>query len=80
MGPNILVNWEADDGDKLTFPVGLGFSKTTLLFGKLPFRFGAEVHYSAVHPDNFGQRWDFRFYVVPVVPSPFMMKQMKQQR
>ncbi len=79
MGPNILVNWEADDGNKLTFPVGLGFSKTTLLFGKLPVRFGMEVHYAAVHPDDFGQRWNFRVYVVPVLPSPFMKKQMQQQ-
>ncbi len=77
MGPNILVNWEADDGNKLTFPIGLGFSKTTLLFGKLPFRFGVEVHYAVVHPDDFGQRWNFRVYVVPVLPSPFTKKQMQ---
>ena len=71
-----MVNWKADDDNKLTFPVGIGFSKTTLLFGKLPIRMGMEVHYAAVHADDFGTRWNFRLYVVPVVPSPFMKKPM----
>ena len=71
MGPNILINWEAGSGNKYTVPVGLGVNKTTLLFGKLPIRFGAEVHYSAIQPDDASQTWLFRFYMVPVVPSPF---------
>ena len=71
MGPNVLVDWNADDGNKLTFPVGLGVNKTTVLFGKLPVRLGAEVHYSAIQPDDVGQTWLFRIYAVPVVPSPF---------
>ncbi len=71
MGPNVLVDWNADDGNKLTFPVGLGVNKTTVLFGKLPIRLGAEVHYSVVQPDDVGQTWLFRIFAVPVVPSPF---------
>ena len=70
-GPNILINWEADSGNKYTVPVGLGVSKTTVFFGKLPIRLGAEVHYSAIQPDDVSQTWLFRFYMVPVIPSPF---------
>jgi len=32
---------------------------------------GAEIHYSAIQPDDAGQTWLFRIYAVPVVPSPF---------
>ena len=71
MGPNVLIDWDADSGNKVTFPVGLGVSKTTLLFGKLPIRIGGEVHYAAIQPDDASQTWLFRLYFVPVVPSPF---------
>ena len=65
MGPNVLVDWNADDGNKLTFPVGLGVNKTTVLFGKLPIRLGAdEVHYSAIQPDDASQTWLFRFHII----------------
>jgi hypothetical protein len=80
MGPNVIVNWEADDGDKLTFPIGIGFQKTSLMFGKIPVRWGFEVQVAVVHPDNFGQRWNLRLIFAPVIPSPFMMKQMKQMK
>ena len=73
-GPNIMINWEADNvaDEGLNLPVGLGINKTVLLGGKLPVRFGAEVHYSAIHSDDFfDKRWTFRFYMVPVIPNPF---------
>ena len=74
MGSNVLVDWNADSGNKLTFPVGLGVNKATVLFGKLPIRLGAEVHYSVVQRDDGGKTGSFvfiRFYMIPVVPSPF---------
>ena len=67
--PNILVNWEAGSGNKWTVPVGGGINKTALLFGKLPVRFEANVYYAALRPDDVGQRWDFRFMVIPVIPN-----------
>ncbi len=70
MSPNILVNWEASGGNKLTLPLGLGVNKTTLMFGKLPVRVEANVYYAAVHPDDVGQRWTFRFVFIPIVPNP----------
>lgn len=67
--PNIIANWEQDSDKVWTVPVGLGISRT-FQFGKLPVRFGAEAHYSIVQPDDtVGQEWNFRFYVIPAVPS-----------
>jgi len=73
-GPNIMINWEADNvaDQGVNLPVGLGVNKTILLGGKLPVRFGVEIHYSVIHADDdFDKRWTFRFYMVPVIPNPF---------
>jgi len=68
-GPNIIANWEQDSDNTWTVPVGLGINKT-LQMGKVPVRFGFEVHYSVVQPDDVvGTEWDFRFYIIPAVPS-----------
>jgi hypothetical protein len=67
--PNIIANWEQDRDNAWTVPIGLGISRT-FQFGKLPVRFGAEAHYSVIQPDDVvGQEWNFRFYVIPAVPS-----------
>ncbi len=66
--PNIICNWESP-GDECTVPIGIGFS-TTIQMGKVPVRFGAEMHYSIVQPDDLlSTKWDFRFYVIPSAPS-----------
>ena len=75
-GPNIIVDWEQDNSDnRFTVPIGLGVNKT-INIGKLPIRFGVEVHYSVIHPETIpGARWDFRFFAIPAVPSaliPFL--------
>jgi hypothetical protein len=67
--PNIIANWNLDSDNAWTVPVGLGISRT-FQFGKVPVRFGAEVHYSVIQPDDVpGAKWDFRFYVIPAAPS-----------
>ena len=67
--PNIIANWEQDRDKAWTVPIGLGISRT-FQFGKLPVHFGAEAHYSVIQPDDVvGQEWNFRFYVIPAVPS-----------
>ncbi len=69
------------DRERRTVAVGLGVNKTTILFGKLPVRFGAVVHYSAIQPDDATQTWLFRFYMVPVVPSRAQQRRLgKAQR
>ncbi len=67
--PNIIANWEQDSGNVWTVPVGLGINKT-INIGKVPVRFGAEVYYSVVQPDDvIGSKWDLRLYAIPAAPS-----------
>ena len=67
--PNIIANWEQDSDNTWTVPIGLGFN-TTVNFGKVPVRFGAEVHYSVIRPDSIpAPEWDFRFFIIPAAPS-----------
>ena len=70
MSPNITVNWEADSGNKLTLPIGLGYSNIYKI-GPLPVRVALEAQYSVVSPDNVGSDWSFRVMIIPIVPSPF---------
>jgi hypothetical protein len=76
-GPNIIINWEQpNDDDKVTLPIGMGINKT-IKIGKVPVRLGFETHYSVIKPGNVpGTEWDFRFYVIPAVPSA-LFKWMK---
>jgi hypothetical protein len=74
--PNIIANWELDSDNRWTVPIGLGISRT-FQFGKVPVRFGLEVHYSVVQPDTtVGAKWNVRFYVIPAAPSA-LFKWMK---
>lgn len=66
--PNILIDWKADDGNKVTFPVGLSVGKTVKL-GKLPVSFSVQGQWMPWHPDDFGQRWNIQLVVKPVIPS-----------
>jgi hypothetical protein len=66
--PNIQIDWKADDDDKLTLPVGLGMGKLFKI-GGLPIKFILEGQYAVISPDDFGQEWNIRFTVTPVLPS-----------
>ena len=67
--PNIIANWEQDSNNAFTVPIGIGANKTFQI-GKVPVRFGVEAHYSAIQPDDVaGADWNFRFYIIPAVPS-----------
>jgi hypothetical protein len=70
MGPTITYDWEADSDNALTFPVGLGLTKTTR-WGKMPVKLRAEVHYSVIKPDDYGTEWNIRFQITPVINNPF---------
>lgn len=71
---NLVVqnNFSLNKGDisnaHRTVPIGLGVAKTFLI-GKMPFQVGFEASYAVVHPDTFGQRWNFRLQFKPVVPA-----------
>ena len=70
-GPSITYDWEAESGDRWTVPIGLGVTKTVRV-GKLPMKLRAEVHYSGVQPDSYGDAWNIRRQVTPVIRSPFI--------
>jgi hypothetical protein len=70
MQPNILIDWKADQDNRFTVPVGFGIGKVVKI-GSLPIKFTAEVDYMAIHPDDFGQHWGFRFQIIPVFPALF---------
>jgi hypothetical protein len=68
MSPNILVNWEASSGQKLTFPVGLGLSKVVTVCG-VAVKFDIQGQYMAIRPDNSGQEWSLQFEITPRLPK-----------
>ena len=73
MAPVILVDWKADSGNKVTFPVGLGVGKTFKL-GKMPLKVILEAEYTVARPDNLGQHWNFVAQITPVITSPFVKR------
>jgi len=68
MSPNITMNWEADQDNRFTVPVGLGVGKLVKL-GRLPVKIQLQGQYSVIHPDDYGQHWNFQLQVTPVIPS-----------
>ena len=66
--PNMLVNWYASHGNKVTFPIGLSISKV-IKIGPLPVKLAVQPQYMPVHPDVFGQKWDLQFSITPVIPD-----------
>jgi hypothetical protein len=69
MSPNIQMNWDADSGEKLRLPVGLGGS-TLIFLGPLPVKIGLEYHYFVEQPDLVGPKHLIRFTFSPVLPAP----------
>jgi hypothetical protein len=67
MTPNIQRDWTRGDG--WSVPVGLG-GDITFKIGKMPIRIGAEAQYYLVQPDNFGAEWNFRVFIIPIIPAP----------
>jgi hypothetical protein len=60
----------APSGDRVTFPIGLGITKT-LRFGRVPLKLRLEPQYSIIRPDDIGTAWNIRLQVAPVIRSPF---------
>lgn len=69
MGPTVSINWNADTGNQVTFPIGLGITKT-VRWGSTPWKLRFEPQYSIVRPDHYGVEWNFRIQVAPVIPNP----------
>jgi len=69
MGPTIAINWQREQGNRLTFPIGVGITKT-VRWGKTPFKLRLEPQYSLIKPDNLGTEWNIRVQITPVIQRP----------
>ena len=68
--PIFSYDHEASSGNQLTFPLGLGLSKTTIINGR-PWQFGVEYQHYIKSPDLFGPDWQIQFSISPVVSLPW---------
>ena len=68
--PIITADWEADNDNRWTVPIGLGVYKTSF-FGKMPIKMGAEMQWMPISPDTYGQNWNIRITIAPIIPSFF---------
>lgn len=71
MGPSIRIDWTKNIDEGLTIPIGLGFTKTVRM-GKTPVKFRIEPQYSIVRPNDYGNVWNLRIQIAPVIKSPFL--------
>ena len=71
MGPSIRIDWTKDIDEGLTIPIGLGYTKTVRL-GNTPFKFRIEPQYSIIRPDDYGNVWNLRIQIAPILKSPFL--------
>jgi hypothetical protein len=68
MLPTITYNDKASSGNKWNVPVGPYVGKT-IKVGKVPLNIRVGGEYSVVSPDDWGQRFQFRLLITPVIPS-----------
>ena len=68
LNPTISYNDKASSGNRWNVPVGLFIGKTVRV-GRLPVNIKVGGEYSVVSQDLFGQRFQFRFQITPVMPS-----------
>jgi hypothetical protein len=66
--PNMFVNWEAPNGNKVAFPVGFQVGKLRKL-GILPVKFDVQVQYFAVRPQVNAPKWNLQLQITPILPA-----------
>jgi len=71
MGPNVSIDWNAESGNKVTLPIGLGITKT-VKWGNTPWKLRLEPQYSIIKPDDYGTLWNIRIQVAPIINNPFL--------
>jgi hypothetical protein len=68
--PTFSYNHEATSGNRWTFPLAVGVTKTTFIGGR-PWKFGVQYWHYIESPDNFGPDFQIRFTASPVVQLPW---------
>jgi len=64
--PINTANWEADNDNRWTIPLGGGGGKI-IKFGKLPINAQTQAFYNVEHPDS-GPEWQFRIQIQFLFP------------
>lgn len=66
--PTITYNDKAASGNQWNVPIGLTVAKMTKI-GKVPVKFQLGAEYSVVSQDSFGQEWQVKLNIIPVIPA-----------
>ena len=66
MNPTITYNHRAKKGNQWNVPIGLDVTKT-IKIGKMPIKFQFGAEYSVVSQDDYGQRFQLKLNIIPVV-------------
>ena len=69
-GPTITYDHEAESGQELTLPLGIGINKTVIMGGR-PWQFSLQYYNNVVRPDAFAAEHTLRFGITPVVSAPW---------
>ena len=69
LGPTVTIDWKAESGERVTFPIGLGITKT-VKWGRTPIKMRLEPQYSIVKPNDLAATWNVRLQFTPVIPNP----------
>ena len=71
MGPNISIDWEASEGNRVNFPIGLGITKT-VKWGDSPWKLRFEPQYAIIKQQAYGSLWNIRIQIAPIIKNPFL--------
>ena len=69
-GPTITYDHDAESGQELTLPLGVGLNKTMILGGR-PWQFSLQYYNNVVRPDAYAAEHTLRFGITPVVAAPW---------
>ncbi len=70
-GPIISYDHEAESGQRLTFPIGIGWNKTVVSESGAINKFAIDVQYFVKTPDAFAPQWLLKLSWTPVVALPW---------
>jgi hypothetical protein len=68
--PTLSIDWEAREGERVTFPIGAQVGKMCKC-GGTPTLIQLQVQYYAVRPSGAGPKWNVQLQVTPTLASPF---------
>ena len=66
--PNLSVDWEAPEGNRVAFSIGPQIGKLCRC-GGLPTLFQVQVQYYPVRPDVAGPKWNIQLQATPTIPA-----------